>query len=104
LYAVDSSGTVRWTRGTLASIASSPVIGPRAELLFTADDNVLYAFDPTASTLWGWSNAHGDPAYGASTVYTVSTFGNLEAHTADGAYLWAFQPRGANPMLSATGS
>lgn len=52
LYALDHSGTLRWSYPATDAIRSSPVLTPEGTLLFAAADGYLYALDLEGFQLW----------------------------------------------------
>lgn len=52
LYALNSSGSLRWSFETIETIRSSPAIAPDGTLYFAAQDGYLYALDSEGYELW----------------------------------------------------
>jgi outer membrane protein assembly factor BamB len=95
LYAVNSNGTVKWTRSLSGNVQSSPAIGPDGTIYVGSGDKKLYAVRPDNTVLWAFATGarvFSSPAISAdgSTVYVGSDDNKLYAVTAaTGASAWA---------------
>ena len=99
LYAVNPTGTVKWTRSLNGNVQSSPAIGPDGTIYVGSSDMKLHAVNPDGSVKWtalsaGQTGARvfSSPAVSAdgSVVYVGSDDKNVYAfNAATGASAWA---------------
>ncbi|MBN2380063.1 PQQ-binding-like beta-propeller repeat protein [candidate division WOR-3 bacterium] len=110
LYAITTSGMLRWLFTTEEEVHSDPTIGPDGTIYFGCDDNYLYALNPNGSLKWKFkagAEVLSSPAIGVSgSLYFSSADSNLYALTPEGEAEWKRKldlPVNSNPIIGLDG-
>jgi outer membrane protein assembly factor BamB len=110
-YALNPSGSEKWSFRTGAEIQSSPAIGRDGTIYFGSVDGKLYALNPDGSRKWEFSTGYyvlSSPAIAADgTVYIGSRDKNVYAVHPDGSLKWSFATGGyvdSSPVIGADGT
>jgi outer membrane protein assembly factor BamB len=112
MYAMYSSGSIKWKYTTGGTVNSAPVIDSNGIVYFGSTDSNIYAIYPSGSVVWSYfTNApiSSSPAIGTNgTIYFGVSNGALYALNTDGIPLWITQTPGlfdiASPMVGPDGS
>ena len=92
LYALNSTGTTKWTFATGGLINSSPAVSTDGTIYIGSTDSYLYAVSPTGTLKWRFETGgevESSPTVGKDgTIYFGSDDGRLYALTPGGTELW----------------
>jgi hypothetical protein len=111
LYALRSSGSLKWTYETGNFIYSSPAIGMDGTIYVGSGDGNLHAINPDGTELWVYPTldwVDSSPAVGADgTVYVGSWDNSLYAIDSNGNLKWSYATEGpivSSPSIGADGT
>lgn len=94
LYAVSSSGSLKWKFGAASGLESTPAVGSGGTVYFGSEDGTVYAVSPQGDESWTFDTegpVRGSPVIGTDgTVYVGSNDGKLYALDANGNTLWEY--------------
>jgi hypothetical protein len=110
LYAIDSTGTLKW-RYLTGDVSSSPAVGSDGTIYVGSGDDYLYAFNSNGTLKWRYQTG-GDiwssPAVGSDgTIYAGSYDGYFYALNPDGTLKWSYKTGDlitSSPAISSDGT
>ena len=113
-FAINPTGTVKWTFVGDNDIYATPVIGGDGTVYFATLSGTVYALNPDGTKKWSWSIGDGSgitssPAIGADgTLYFGAYDHKLHALRSTGTEAWSYplgdEVRASSPAIAADGT
>jgi outer membrane protein assembly factor BamB len=108
LYAIDETGSIKWSFPLGGPTYCSPAIGPDGTIYIGGDAGALYAVDPRGHKKWMFPTGlmESSPAVASNgTIYAASLTGWLYAIDPNGVQKWRFGGTGfsSSPAIASDG-